>query len=408
MSSRLRHLLATLLAFMLLAGVVAAATFSTEQEPNDTPAQANELRSATPMQGNIDPVGDVDYFSTHGNGNGWGVVAVLDVSASTASHDALLTAYAPDGTTVRAQNTGRWQKGPLIAWLRDTGRDLHFLRVSEQGGDGRITPYTLRYYGLPLAEQPEQEPNDTFATANTSAITNIGAIGAANGVDCYAFSGKAHQKVMVALNADPEGDGGPADFIIELLRRDGSAWASADYGGPGQDEFIDEHALPEDGVYAYCVRAKSGAGPDATYLSGIILGDTFYLPPVTYDMTWLNPRPGNWAQVGDEMRYRVTLTYESPLPFPGQFRVHVNYNADCQSVVDDANADYRSSDSFGWEFDSVSPNMTVSKEIVMRAKSNCVDTLDMGYNSSYYVTGTRFPGARYVIGSASYMPLVLR
>ena len=221
MSFRLRPLLAMLLALLLLTGVVSAAIFSSEQEPNDTPAQANDLRSATPMQGNIDPVGDVDYFSAHGNGTSWGVVAVLDVSASTASRDALLTAYAPDGTTVRAQNTGRWQKGPLIAWLRDTGRDLHFLRVSEQGGDGRITPYTLRYYGLPLAEQPEQEPNDTFATANTSALTNIGVIGAANGVDCYAFSGKADQKVMVALNADPEGDGGPADFIIQLRRRDG-------------------------------------------------------------------------------------------------------------------------------------------------------------------------------------------
>ncbi len=408
MSQRWQPLLTALLAILLLVGGVSAATYSTEHEPNNTPAQANALYSGSPMQGTIDPAGDVDYFSTKGYGIGWGIVALLDASASTTGHDAVLTAYAPDGTTVRAQNTGRWQKGPLIAWLRDTGRDDHFLRVSEQGGDGRITPYTLRYYALPLGEQPEQEPNDTPATANTSAITNIGVIGAPAGADCFAFSGKARQKVMVALNADPEDDGGPADFILDLRRRDGSVWASADYGGPGEDEFIDERTLPDDGVYAYCIRAKSGAGPDATYLAGIILDGKYYLPPMTYQVDWTNPRPGGWARVGDEMRYTVTLTYGSPLPFPGPFTVNVYYDPDCQSIVDDAHADFHYSGRFGWQFDEVTPNMAVSKSIVLRAKSACVDTLDLGYGSDYYVTGTRSSGAHYIIGYGGYMPLVLK
>ena len=408
MSFEWRHSLMILLVLLVMAGSASAATSSTEQEPNNTPAQANTLYSATPMQGNIDPAGDVDYFSTQGYGIGWGVVALLDANASATGHDGVLTAYAPDGTTVRAQNPGRWQKGPLIAWLRDTGRDSHFLRVSEQGDDGRITPYTLRYYALPIGEQPEQEPNNTPATANTSAITNIGTVGAASGVDCFAFSGKAGQKVMVALNADPEGDGGPADFIIELRRQDGSVWASADYGGPGQDELIDEHTLPADGVYAYCVRAKSGAGPNATYLSGIILDGYVYLPSMTYQVEWLNPRPGGWAKVGDEMRYTVTLTYNSPLPFQGPFRVDIYYNADCQSVVDDDHADIHTPGLLRWQFDDVTPNMVVSKNIVMRAKSACVDTLDLGYSSDYYVTSTRPSGSHYIIGSASYMPLVMK
>ena len=360
------------------------------------------------MQGSIDPAGDMDYFRIPGYGVGWGIVATLDVSASTTSHDALLTAFAPDGNTVRAQNSGRWRNGPLIAWLRNTGRDNHFLRVNEQGNNGRITPYTLRYYALPLGEQAEQEPNNTPAAANTSALTNIGAVDAASDVDCFAFSSKAGQKVMVALDADPEDDGGPADFIIELRRQDGSVWASANYGGPGQDELIDERVLPADGVYAYCVRAQSGAGPNATYLSGIILDGRYYLPSMTYHVEWTNPRPGGWAQVGDDMRYTVTLTYNSPLPFPGPFTVNVYYNDNCQSVVDDANADIHASGVFKWQFDDVTPNMVVSKNIIMRAQNSCVDRVDLGYSSDYYVTGTRSSGSYYIIGSASYMPLVMK
>ncbi len=407
MLSKWHHILATLVALLLLAGIGAAAAPAGEQEPNNTPAQANMLYSANPIQGNVDPAGDVDYFRVHGYGTGWGVVAMLDVSASTTGHDGVLTAYAPDGTTVRAQNSGRWQKGPLIAWLRDTNREDHFLRVSEEGNDGRITPYTLRYYALPLGEQPEREPNNTFATANTTAITMIGNIDAANDVDCFAFSGKAGQKIMVALNADPEDDGGPADFIIELRRQDGSVWASADYAGPGQDEFVDEHALPADGVYAYCVRAKSGAGSNATYLAGIIRDGRYYLPSMTYQVDWTNPRPGNWARVGDEMRYTVTLTHNSPLSFPGPFLVSVYYNADCQSIVDDANADLHAPGAFRWHFDEVTANMTVSKNIVMRAQSTCISSLDLGYSSDYYVTATRSTGARYIIGYGDYMPLVM-
>ena len=408
MSPRWRAILAALTLLLLLAGGVLAAALADEQEPNDAPAQANALFPGVPMQGNIDPIGDVDYFSTTGHGAGWGVVAVLDVGASSASRDAVLTAYAPDGTTVRAQNTGQWERGPLIAWLRDAGRDDHFLRVSEQGADERITPYTLHYYAMPLGNQPEQEPNDSFDAANTASTTNIGVINPAADVDCFAFSGKSGQKVAVALGADPEGDGGSADFIIELRRRDGSVWVSADYGGPGEDEFIDERVLPDDGVYAYCVRAKSSAGPAASYLGGIILDNRYYLPPMIYQVEWTNPRPGGWAKVGDDMRYALTLTYASPLPFPGPFMVDVYYNAECQSIVDDAHADIHKPGLFRWRYDEVAANMVVSKNIVMRAKDNCIDSLDLGYGSVYYITFTRSHGAEYLIGYGAYMPLLIR
>ena len=197
MSSSKKRVWAALLFGLVIAGTTLAVSYLTEREPNDSVAQAQEVRSAQRVKGTISPVGDVDYYSVKGMGTGWGIVAVLDVSRSEASKDAVIAAVAPDGSTILAQNAGRWEKGPFIAWSRFTGRDTHYLRVSEEANDGLISHYVLRYYALPLGEQPEREPNDSLKTANTSALTNTGAIENNADVDCYAFSGKAKQKVMV-------------------------------------------------------------------------------------------------------------------------------------------------------------------------------------------------------------------
>jgi len=389
-----------LLLGMVFAGTVFAASYLTEKEPNDSVDQAQEVRSAQTVKGAVSPVGDVDYFGVKGMGTGWGIVALLDVSTSEASKDAVIAAIAPDGSTILAQNAGRWEKGPLIAWSRFTSRDTHYLRVNEEANDGLISPYVLRYYALPLGEQPEREPNDSLKTANTTAITNTGVIESPADVDCYAFGGRAKQKVMVALNADPENDGGPADFTIELLRRDGSVWASADFGGPGAGEFIDEHTLPEAGVYTYCVRARSGSGKKSTYVAGIILNSRFYLPSISYKVEWVNPGPNNTARVGDEMRFVATITYNDPLPFPGPFEFNVHYDKACLSVVDDAQASKKTPGKLQWHFDEVPANFTISKQVTLRAVKPCKGSLDVGYNSSYYVTGTRHPGAVFTIEGA--------
>jgi len=391
---------AAMLLGLAIAGTTLAVSYLTEKEPNNTADQAQEVRSAQAVKGAISPVGDVDYFAVKGMGAGWGIVAVLDASASDAGNDTAIAAIAPDGASIRAQNTGHWEKGPFIAWSRFTGRDTHYLRVSEKANGATISPYVLRYYALPLGEQPEREPNDSLKTANTSAITNKGVIENVTDVDCYAFNGKAKQKVMVALNADPEDDGGPADFAVELLKKDGSVWARADYSGPGDGEFIDEHTLPEAGVYAYCVRARSGASKKSTYIAGVILDGRYYLPAISYQVKWDNPGPNNTARVGDEMHFTVGITYNSPLPFPGPFEFNVYYDKDCLSVVNDARADKKTAGELQWHFDEVPANLTISKQVTLRAVKTCKGTLDVGYQSGYYVTGTRHSGASFTVEGA--------
>jgi len=410
MSAKRLRFFILLFTFMLFSGVALAAVAVTEQEPNNTPAQANHLDYYAPMEGAIDPVGDADYFRVKGVNDYWGMVAFLDTEASTASQQGLITAYAPDGVTVLQQDRAASGKKAVIAWQHFSGGDEHFLRVNEVGDDQTISQYALRYYelsiGQPGAEQPEQEPNNTLATANASARVNRGVIDSATDTDCYAVYAKPDQKFLFALNADPEGDGG-ADFILDFYKPDGSLWRQADRAGAGGNEYIDELIIPAEGVYAYCVRAKSSAGANATYLSGPVRDGRGYEPSFEFKIHWDNPRPGQFARVGEEMRYTVNFTHTSPLSVPDIFKLHIYYHPECQSIVDSSQPDYQYGDAFGWRYDGITPNMAVTKTFVMRAKVPCVNGINLDVVSDYYDTAWG-NNAYYIIGDGLYLPLALK
>jgi len=397
--------------FIFLSGVVVASDAIAEKEPNNTPAHANNLTAYAPVEGAIEPVGDVDYFRVKGSNAFWGMVALLDTNGSTASQNGVLTAYAPDGVTVLQRDESGPGKKAVVAWVHFTGSNDHFLRVNEAGDNQRVSHYSLRYYklsiGIPNNEHSEQEPNDTPATANTSARVNKGTIGRPGGMDCYAIYAKPGQKFMFVLNADPEGDGGPADFVLDLYKNDGTLWASADRAGPGSNEYIDEQVIPEKDVYTYCVRAKSGAGPHATYLSGPIRDGRGYEPSFQFNLHWDNPRPGNFARVGDEMRYTLTFTHTSPLTVPGPFRLYVYFKPACQSVVDNDHADHQNTESFEWRYSDLPAHMAVTKTITMRAEASCYDNIGFDVSSDYYDTGWG-KALYYIIGQGIYFPLMMR
>jgi hypothetical protein len=401
-------ILAFLLIFLLFASVALASVASTEQEPNNTPAQANSLYRYSPMQGAIDPAGDVDYFLTGKGNTQWGFVAFLDSSNSTSSQQGVLSAYAPDGTTLLQQDEGAPGKQALVAWQHfASGNEKHYLRVNEKEDDQTISQYSLRYYLVPIGEKPEQEPNNTPATANVTSKTNIGAVANATDVDCYDFYAKADEKFLFVLNADPEGDGGPADFALDLYRSDSTLWVSANRAGAGGNEYIDEVTIPAAGEYTYCVRAVSGAGANATYLSGPMRDGTYYLPHVWISPHWDNPRPGGFARVGDEMRYTMTFEYAGSLTLPGPLHVYVDFKPACQSVVDADSPDEQRAGWLGWDYGEVSPNMTITKTITLRAEAPCARFLSFGASIPYYGTSWGQQD-HYIIGDGYYLPLVLK
>jgi len=399
-----------LLVLLLSAGVVWAATATTEQEPNNTPAQANALDKRSTMEGAVSPAGDVDYFKIDGVNDMWGVVAFLDTGASSSSQQGVVTMYAPDGVTPLQHDQAAPGRKGVIAWQHFANGNPHFLRVNEAGDNQTISQYTLRYYALgigsPGAEEGEQEPNNSPATANTSSSTNRGVIDSASDQDCYAMDLKKGEKLLIVLNADPEGDGG-ADYKLTLYKPGGAVWQRADRAGSGGNEYIDELVIPADGVYAYCVGVKSGAGASATYLAGPIVDWSDYSPTVQPHLSWDNPRPGNFARVGDVMHYTFSFTYTSALFIPKEFRMYVYYEEQCQDVVDAGNPDYQYGGTFGWQYDGLQPNTAITKTFTLRAKAPCHDSVTSIVALEYYNTGWgRY--AYYTIGDGYYLPLVMR
>jgi hypothetical protein len=397
------------LLFVLATGVQASVSGKEETEPNNTPATANSLSPDTDITGNIEPASDVDYFKIRGVNAFWGIVAFLDTSASGSSQSGDLRFYAPDGTTQLQQDVGGPNKKAVLAWPHFDGRDSHFLRVSQVGQTQSIDNYVLRYYKLSIGgkgtEHAEQEPNNTPATANTAARVNRGVISSASDDDCYAIYGRAGQNIILALNADPENDGG-ADLNISFYKKNGSLWKQAHRAGPGGNEYIDDSTLPEDGIYTYCVQGASHTGPAATYLIGAIIDGRGYEPWQHGEITWQNARPGNFARVGETMHFHIDYRHLSPLSVPDNFRLYIYYNPDCLDVVDDDHADYRYQDTFGWTYSGISPFMHETKNIVMRAKARCNDVVYFDYASDYYSTSWGRT-SYYTIGDGYYLPIIL-
>jgi len=388
--------------------LLASATLS-ETEPNDTPAQANSLNSRTTIRGSINPATDVDFYKVRGINDLWGVVAFLDTENSTSSKTGVLALYDSDGSTLLQQDVSKSGKNGVIAWEQFTGRDEHFLRVTEAGQNQRISDYNLSYFALDIGrrgqEHAEQEPNNSLAAANTAARVNRGVVASATDKDCYAVYARAGETFHFVLNSDPEHDGG-ADLALDLYKKNGALWMQANRAGSSGNEYLRDVKIPVEGVYTYCVRGVSGAGPAASYLVGTIVNERGYEPHFQHTIQWDNPRPGNFARVGEEMRYTAKFNYTEPLTIPDELRLHVYYHPECMDVVDAGSPDYQYSTAFGWRYDSLSPNTSITKHFTMRAKAPCANSISFDVVMDYYSTGWGRT-ARYTIGQGYYLPLVL-
>jgi len=390
---------------------VSAATLA-EVEPNDTKDQANPLYAGTPNTGAISPISDTDYYSLTGVNTTWGFIALLDTVSSTTSTRGTLTALRTDGTTVLQSDTGSWERGSGIA-LQNYADDsaTHYLRVNEEGNDATITPYTIRYYQTIVSTQPEVEPNNTRSTGTPSSFTMNGVISPAGDVDCFAFHGRAGDTILIALNGDPEGNGSPIDPVLELITPSDAVLKSADISGTGGKEFIEYVELASEGVYAYCVRDKAGGGgAGATYTAGLVRNGGLYRPSYTRRAAWQNPRPGNYARIGDLMIFRLAITNTSPLTIPGNIRLTATYSPTCLglvSVMPSATTSSTGYISWNGQKSGLVPGEVYSVTMTMLAKNRCSDPVYQGTGVDYYFTGYS-DRVLYTIWGSVYLPLTLR
>ena len=387
----------------LVAGLVGAVS---ETEPNDHFGEANPLAQGTSMEGAVTPIGDMDYYALDGINSSWGFIALLETEGA-----GTLTALGSDGTTVLDSDTGSWERGTGIALQSFTdGSATHFLRVNENGNDAAIPTYTLRYYHTVIATQPEIEPNETAMTGTPSAFTHEGMLSTAGDVDCFAFDGKAGDTILLALSTD---FGSPADSILELRDSTDSVLQTANFSGAGEDEFLEYTGLPDTGLYAYCVRVAAGSGgPDATYRAGIVRNGSLYMPSYHQAPTWLNPRPGNVAYLGDTLTFRLAMTNTSSVVIPDNIHLTATYSPTCLDFMDVNPTPTSQSSGFVQWYDlgpaGLDPGEVYSVTVSLQAIDGCTDSLHQSTQIPYFITGTGSDVAYAILSDFLYLPVILR
>lgn len=389
------------------------AAFVTETEPNDTPATANPLSRWDTLAGAVNPAGDLDFYALEGVNTGWGFIALLDTTASPAGTRPTLTAYANDGATVLQSDTGSWEHGSGIALQNYASGSLtHYLRVNEEGDDETVPTYTLRYYQTVTDSQPEAEPNETRLSGTPSSFTHSGALAGAGDVDCFSFQGRSGDNVLIALNGDPEGDGSPVDPRLELIAPNETILKTVNVPGLGGKEFLEYNGLASAGVYAYCVRTAAGVGSNlASYKVGLVRNGFLYFPDYSFSATWLNPRPGNFALIGDMLSFQLEVTNTSPLRIPGNIRMTASYSSACLDFESASPPETTTSPGYiswdGQKPGGLDPGETYSVQMNMRALKQCSDAIDQDLGLDYYFTGTGST-ANYDIYKGVFLPLTLR
>jgi len=393
---------------LVISGLAATAA-SQELEPNDSPEQANSLDVSQPIQGAIDPVNDVDYYKQAGVNTLWGYIALLDTTVSMAGDNGVLTAYASDGMTVLQEDNGSWEDGSVIAWQRFVnGNQTAYLKVSDEGGDEVISPYSLQRYKVAISDMEELEPNDAPNNGTVTAVSMNGHLSNNDDVDCFRFDGFSEYPYLFALNADPDNNGSSTDFRLRVLDLEGIEVEIANVGGPGKNEVIDDLGFAERGVYAFCVDAPGGeVDPNDEYIVGVLKNSYNYFPTYILDPVWVDAPADGISLQGSTLTFQLNFTNTSLLPIPGKVEMYGKFDDECLELVSAPGAVYTYPYQAGWEYFDLGPGENFSATLVTRAIAGCTDYLHESVVLNYYVLGTG-EDVNYASLYAAYLPLTLR
>lgn len=199
----------------------------TEVEDNDTPATASPLGAGVDG-GQIVGPGDIDYWSFSAPAGAKLYAFVDNGNAMLSGIDTTLTALAPNAATVLEfdNDDGEGAASPLASWAYRSSAFSAALAGTplSEGGTYYLavesTPTdTIARYRLHAAYEPpgrlpalECEGNDTPGLADRSGKDYfIGAIATQGDIDNYAFEASAGERIMIALDGDPERNSGGLD-----------------------------------------------------------------------------------------------------------------------------------------------------------------------------------------------------
>ena len=258
--------------FMLILLIPPALVFA-ENEPNDTPAQANPLSLGVVGDRNasLSTSSDVDWFRVSLAQDRWYVFETFNVSPILETRLAL---YDTNGTTKLAEdyaNNGTGNSLARIAWQAPASGD-YYLRVSSYSGAGPYSIRALQKYDEGATWDGYHEPNDTWQTAHllnvgrenavTSTIYPRGPYSTNTGDhDWFRFQAVLGRwYVMETFHVAPG-----LDTVLTLYDVNGTTWLDDDYyGGTGNARSRILWQAPQTAVFYLRVVAQ-GSSQEGLY-----------------------------------------------------------------------------------------------------------------------------------------------
>ena len=289
-----------------------------EQEPNDTPEQANLLIWNEFLDGEISSEGDVDWFKFTGE-QGQRFVVRVEPSGDEAIGEALLdpriTLY-DENLNPLISNDDDWAGSGLGAAIRDfrlPRSGTYYLKVEDivgRGGEGYG-------YFLQLKRELEDDYGDTVETAQLITIgqTISGYIGHEGDIDMFRFESPGNVALTAILEGPQESD--PSLDLI-LLDEKGN-WLTEGYFDWNSQEkrnrwVIREFPLYSDGNY-YLVVRSSIPEESGDWLNYELKIKTVLLPKPVFSISSVEK---TLAQ-GESERVTFNITNQGELPFKFQF-----------------------------------------------------------------------------------------
>lgn len=195
-----------------------------EAEPsNDNILTATELAIGEMARGSIDPITDIDWWYLPGNLTGDLVFAFADTSGSSQGKDSLLHAMDNSLVMIEMDDSDGPGAASVIAGAIVPLNGHVLFGISEDGANAEITPYTIHVSIVdPAAANPEVEPNDAVAMAQTYAGPMMtGSVTGAD-FDVFSFPATMGDEIVVIVDDDPDDDGTLTDTHLDLIDTDGT------------------------------------------------------------------------------------------------------------------------------------------------------------------------------------------
>ncbi len=192
-----------------------------EEENNDDVARANPL--SCPVTGGINPAGDVDFFRL-GRYPGARVYALVEGNSTSSTNFDLRLTTATD-TLEYDDDDLHVTMGSLSAVIGGAPLpdEETYLRASHFNATTVADPYRLFPMVKFGAPTPEEEPNDTQATANALGQYVSGTLAATDEFDFFALDARAGDLVMLVIDSNPSRTvaAGNANHNLQVLDPDG-------------------------------------------------------------------------------------------------------------------------------------------------------------------------------------------